>query len=61
MENTTPSVYQPMSDLPKKRRELYCVRCRKQVEKPLQCGDCLALICRECGTPLEELDELGMG
>ena len=41
--------------------EFYCPSCRKLVERPLQCGDCLALICRDCGAPLETPDELGMG
>ncbi len=46
-----------MSDQP----ILYCPQCRKAVEDPLVCGDCGAVICRECGTPLEQPDELGMG
>jgi len=25
------------------------------------CGDCTAIICRRCGTPLERVDELGIG
>jgi len=25
------------------------------------CGDCSAIICRICGTPLEKIDELGIG
>jgi len=25
------------------------------------CGDCGAVICRKCGTPLEKIDELGIG
>ena len=28
---------------------------------PLVCGDCAAIICRQCGTPLERVDELGIG
>jgi len=39
----------------------YCPVCRKQVEDPLVCGDCAAIICRRCGTPLEKIDELGIG
>jgi len=31
------------------------------VRDPLTCGDCSALICRRCGTPLESPDELGIG
>ncbi len=41
--------------------EFYCPTCAKPVEKPLVCGDCAALLCRDCGTPLEFPDELGMG
>jgi hypothetical protein len=41
--------------------EYYCPRCAKAVEQPLVCGDCLAVICRDCGTALERVDELGMG
>ncbi len=40
---------------------LYCPRCEKAVEAALVCGDCGAVICRECGTPLEAADELTMG
>ena len=31
------------------------------VTDPLICGDCMAVICRRCGAPLEDSDELGMG
>jgi len=41
--------------------QYYCPNCAKAVDRPLVCGDCLAVICRECGTPLESVDELGMG
>jgi len=40
---------------------LYCPRCAREVTDPLTCGDCSAVICRRCGTPLESPDELGMG
>ena len=40
---------------------LYCPRCAQEVTDPLTCGDCGAVICRRCGTPLESPDELGMG
>jgi hypothetical protein len=43
------------------RAEFYCPKCGLPVGDPLVCGDCLALICRVCGTPLEKADELGMG
>jgi primosomal protein N' len=40
---------------------LYCPNCEKEVPNPLVCGDCGAVICRTCGTPLEKIDELGIG
>jgi hypothetical protein len=40
---------------------LYCPRCGREVDDPLVCGDCLAVICRVCGTPLERADELAIG
>ena len=40
---------------------LYCPNCALQVDDPLTCGDCSAVICRRCGTPLESPDELGIG
>jgi len=40
---------------------LYCPNCEMEVENPLVCGDCAAVICRMCGTPLEKMDELGIG
>jgi len=39
----------------------YCPVCAVGVSDPLTCGDCSAVICRRCGTPLESSDELGMG
>jgi hypothetical protein len=39
----------------------YCPVCALEVNDPLTCGDCSAVICRRCGTPLESSDELGMG
>ena len=41
--------------------EFYCPACAQPVVDPLVCGDCHALICRQCGTPLERIDELGIG
>jgi hypothetical protein len=41
--------------------EFYCPRCQKPVNDPLACGDCGSLICRTCGSPLEAVDELGIG
>jgi len=40
---------------------LYCPKCACEVTDPLICGDCSAVICRVCGTPLEFPDEQGMG
>lgn len=40
---------------------LYCPQCRRPVSDPLVCGDCRAVICRRCGTPLESPDELALG
>jgi hypothetical protein len=39
----------------------YCPACAEAVADPLMCGDCHALICRRCGTPLEQADELALG
>jgi hypothetical protein len=41
--------------------EFYCPTCGKAVTDPLVCGDCHAVICRDCGTPLERIDDLGIG
>jgi exosome complex RNA-binding protein Csl4 len=46
---------------PSKPELLYCPKCAVEVSDPLTCGDCGAVICRKCGTPLEAADELGMG
>lgn len=43
------------------RDEFYCPRCQRAVADPLVCGDCTAIICRRCGTPLERVDDLGIG
>ena len=40
---------------------LYCPTCAREVDDPLTCGDCSAVICRVCGTPLEIPEDLGMG
>ena len=40
---------------------LYCPKCAREVPDPLTCGDCSAVICRVCGTPLESSSDLGMG
>ncbi len=40
---------------------LYCPTCAREVADPLTCGDCAAVICRVCGTPLEMPEDLGIG
>jgi hypothetical protein len=45
----------------KEPEPLYCPNCQREVADPLVCGDCAAVICRQCGTPLEKVDELGIG
>jgi hypothetical protein len=51
-----------MADEPTtKMNEYYCPQCAMAVNDPLVCGDCTAVICRRCGTPLERADELGIG
>lgn len=40
---------------------LYCPVCAVEVIDPLTCGDCSAVICRVCGTPLELPEDLGIG
>jgi hypothetical protein len=54
---------QPSEENAKKGKPLllYCPQCGREVSDPLTCGDCSAVICRVCGTPLESPDELGMG
>ncbi len=39
----------------------YCPTCDREVDDPLVCGDCAAILCRRCGSVLEKIDELGMG
>jgi hypothetical protein len=39
----------------------YCPVCAREVDDPLTCGDCSAVICRVCGTPLESADDLAFG
>jgi hypothetical protein len=40
---------------------LYCPNGAREVTDPLTCGDCSAVICRVCGTPLESSADLGIG
>ncbi len=51
----------PRNEPPEPRPAYYCGRCAAPVNDPLVCGDCTAVICRTCGSPLELADELGMG
>ena len=52
----------PMVEPRKDEHEaFYCPTCQAEVSRPLVCGDCGAVICRQCGTPLEKIDELGIG
>ncbi len=41
--------------------DFYCPACAKAIADPLVCGDCHAVICRQCGTVLERIDDLGIG
>jgi len=50
-----------MEPVPESSEVFYCAKCAVAVSDPLTCGDCGALICRRCGTPVEAADELGMG
>lgn len=54
-----PSPGKPEHDKP--AGDLWCPVCARAVADPLVCGDCSAVICRVCGTPLESGDELGFG
>ena len=43
----------PMAESENGEREpLYCPACKVEVTDPLACGDCGAVICRQCGTPV---------
>ena len=44
-----------------KCQQVWCPVCARSVDDPLVCGDCSAVICRACGTPLESPDELAFG
>jgi hypothetical protein len=53
---------EPSPETPGKQVSLlYCPICAREVDDPLICGDCSAVICRVCGTPLEMPEDLGMG
>jgi hypothetical protein len=40
---------------------LYCPQCAHQVTHPVTCGECSAVICRVCGTPLESSGKPAIG
>ncbi|HEY6448833.1 MAG TPA: hypothetical protein VIY53_20425 [Acidobacteriaceae bacterium] len=46
---------------PSPMQPLWCPVCARALTDPLVCGDCSAVICRLCGTPLESPDELAFG
>ena len=52
---------QPTKGSTRNPSPLYCANCALEVDDPLTCGDCSAVICRVCGTPLEMAEDLGMG
>jgi len=56
-----PANPEPQSNDAQSNDALYCPNCARQVTDPLTCGDCSAVICRVCGTPLESAADLGMG
>jgi len=39
----------------------YCPGCNQEIGDPVVCRDCTALICRVCGSPVEGIDDLGIG
>ena len=51
----------PVPVKPTDASDLWCPNCARVVNDPLVCGDCSAVICRVCGTPLESADELAFG
>lgn len=51
----------PQTPPPGDTPSFYCPTCAREVTDPLTCGDCSAVICRVCGSPLESPDELGIG
>jgi hypothetical protein len=53
-----PDTDKPASSSPE---AFYCPNCAREVSDPLTCGDCSAVICRVCGTPLEAAEDLGIG
>jgi hypothetical protein len=60
MDQTSSTPGDNFPDASRPVTDYYCARCRQPVNDPLACGDCASLICRRCGTPLEQVDELGI-
>ena len=56
-----PEAKHPRASWTSRRATLWCPVCARPVADPLTCGDCSAVICRVCGTPLESADELAFG
>ena len=56
-----PQTPQPPTNGEQHIAPLYCPNCAREVGDPLTCGDCSAVICRVCGTPLEMPEDLGIG
>jgi hypothetical protein len=52
---------EPKNFEPAPAEAFYCPNCAREVADPLTCGDCSAVICRVCGTPLESSADLGIG
>jgi endogenous inhibitor of DNA gyrase (YacG/DUF329 family) len=56
-----PSMAESKTSGAERKIEFYCPKCAREVAEPLTCGDCGAVICPRCGTPVEDAEELGMG
>jgi hypothetical protein len=59
--NFAATMTEPINPAPQSSETLYCPNCAREVADPLTCGDCSAVICRVCGTPLESSSDLGIG
>jgi len=59
--NLSLTMTEPAKSVPQASDALYCPNCAREITDPLTCGDCSAVICRVCGTPLESSADLGMG
>lgn len=61
MSSESPENAQPAGAASPAPPQFWCPVCARAVDDPLVCGDCSAVICRVCGTPLESPDELAFG